>query len=384
MNSRNKIGITAVLAVLALPAAAMANAGTPLMWAGMLHLVFGNALIGILEGGLLAKLFRLRVGRTIVVLILANYFSAWLGMGLLGYLISSALPMELGNAWRFIWMMVAVTYVITLICEFPFIAFALRRDPHWFRKAVRGSLIVQTVSYVLLFGWYWIASPTSLYTKTNIVELSAMDLPSDVVVYFISARDGNVYQRALAGPGEVNVFDLGSTHGYDRLFIRPNAKNDERVDLMARLETEDYRHPKITTIGESFAPVEASAWEAEGVSSDPEMEILFGRRGAPRLGSARESEWSFWPNFWAGGGLRGTRATDQARAGFAIETPFVAWQVRNVTHLPTDKVLLQLGPDQICVYDPEKKQIALVTKGRGPVAVLDEKAASQPSSPRAD
>ena len=38
------------LCVLALPMVAMANAGTPLMWAGMLHLLFGNALIGIFEG----------------------------------------------------------------------------------------------------------------------------------------------------------------------------------------------------------------------------------------------------------------------------------------------------------------------------------------------
>lgn len=32
----------------------LANAGTPLMWAGMLHLVIGNAIIGIAEGALLA------------------------------------------------------------------------------------------------------------------------------------------------------------------------------------------------------------------------------------------------------------------------------------------------------------------------------------------
>ncbi len=39
---------------LALHQHALANAGTPLIWAGILHLVFGNAIIGIGEGILLA------------------------------------------------------------------------------------------------------------------------------------------------------------------------------------------------------------------------------------------------------------------------------------------------------------------------------------------
>jgi hypothetical protein len=47
----------------------------------------------------------------------------------------------------------------------------------------------------------------------------------------------------------------------------------------------------------------------------------------------------------------------------------VAWAVRNAVHLPGDTVLLQLGDNQICLYDPEKKQIALVARGRGPIAV---------------
>jgi hypothetical protein len=48
------------------------------------------------------------------------------------------------------------------------------------------------------------------------------------------------------------------------------------------------------------------------------------------------------------------------------------WYVRNATHLPTDKILLQLAKDQICIYDPEKEQIAFLAKGRGPIAVMEK------------
>jgi hypothetical protein len=39
---------------------AFADAGTPLMWAGMLHLVVGNAFIGVIEGLLIASIFNVR------------------------------------------------------------------------------------------------------------------------------------------------------------------------------------------------------------------------------------------------------------------------------------------------------------------------------------
>ena len=40
------------------PAVAYADAGTPLMWAGLFHLLIGNAIIGVGEGLILSRLFR--------------------------------------------------------------------------------------------------------------------------------------------------------------------------------------------------------------------------------------------------------------------------------------------------------------------------------------
>ncbi len=61
------------------PAVAVANAGTPLMWARGIHLFIGNLAIGIGEGCLPAILFRKRAAPCIGVMIAANYFSAWIG-----------------------------------------------------------------------------------------------------------------------------------------------------------------------------------------------------------------------------------------------------------------------------------------------------------------
>ncbi len=54
----------------------------------------------------------------------------------------------------------------------------------------------------------------------------------------------------------------------------------------------------------------------------------------------------------------------------AYETPFGAWPVRNAVHLPSDKVLFQLGDDQICGFDPVNRRVALLWRGRGAVPVI--------------
>jgi len=61
-----------VVGLTALPQQASANAGTPLMWAEMLHLAIGNALIGLLEGFLLVWLFRLPRAKAVGAMIAAT------------------------------------------------------------------------------------------------------------------------------------------------------------------------------------------------------------------------------------------------------------------------------------------------------------------------
>jgi hypothetical protein len=56
MNPRRVLPVVLITTV-RLPLTASANAGTPLLWAGFLHLLFGSAILGIVEGTLIAWLF---------------------------------------------------------------------------------------------------------------------------------------------------------------------------------------------------------------------------------------------------------------------------------------------------------------------------------------
>ena len=370
MKLRSSI-LLVLFAAMLLPQCAQANAGTPLMWAGMLHLVFGNFAIGVVEGLLLVWLFQAPMAKSLVVMVLANYASAWLGGLFIRGVIVNALSLDLNNGWRWFWIMVLATYCLTLMLEWPFIAWCFRRRPDWWKRSMLATLATQSASYVLLFGGYWMVSGTSLYTQMHVVAPADISLPKSVLVYFISPNDGNVYKRRLAGGEAQKVYDLHSTDKNDRLLVRPSAPDTARWDLVARLETADHNNPRLVTVQASLMADVALDWRSE--QDPPQYKGSWFNFGeAPALGSSTASQWQIRTGFWPIEGLQASNKTIKMDVHFSYETPFGQWVVRNAVLLPSDKVLFQLGTDQICVFDPVTRRIALLWHGRGPVPVIEK------------
>jgi hypothetical protein len=184
--------------------------------------------------------------------------------------------------------------------------------------------------------------------------------------YYISSDDGDVYEKTSASADSRKVFDLNSTNRQDRLYMRASLLQTNKWDVMARMDEGYQRDPKHVPVQESLVLEAVPRWDDR---FDPSA---FGKGSyswmVPRLGIAEKSSWHFDGDEWSRfeGRLSGTDIT----AGFSFDTPLVRWGVRNCTHLPGDNVLLQLGDDQVCVFDPTSNRLALVARGRGPVAVL--------------
>src|SRR6185437_157689 len=232
-----------------------------------------------------------------------------------------------------------------------FVALCFRGMPGWFRRSWKGNFIIQTASYVLLFGWYWLASGTSLYTRMHVVRADQLSLPESVLIYFISDQDGNVYERPLAGTESHMIFRLNSTNANERLLVKPSTTLSNFWDLFARLESKDESNPTLTPIKSGFAQYSV-ADERANLNPPQYPETWFNFGNTPRLGSAAKSDWDFETGFWPIEGMHGTNSVTHDQIYFSFETPFAAWTIRNATHLPGDNVLFQLGTDQICLLDP--------------------------------
>lgn len=205
----------------------------------------------------------------------------------------------------------------------------------------------------------------------QVVAPQDLALPESVLVYFIASSDGNVYRRDLASKDAQSVFELQSKHGNDRLFVRPSPLDTNRWDLMARLETGDRRSPRFVEVLTNLHVQAAPDWRSTHTDPPDYEGTWFSFGKVQGLGSATSSQWGFWAGFWPVEGLRASQKDTGIRVRLSYETPFGAWTVRNAVHLPSDKVLFQLGDDQICGFDPVERRVALLWHGRGPVPVIE-------------
>jgi hypothetical protein len=249
--TKRTIRIWLSVIVLALcPAVACANAGTPLMWASAFHLLIGNAVIGIGEGLILALLFRQKLALCIVVMLVANYFSAWIGTVFLIPLIWRTITPDLYSAWRWLWCMVVVAYGFTLLLEWPFVALCLRKCNGWFRKSAWASLLVQSASYLAIFGLYWAASGTSLLTDVDLVQPSALSLPKGAMLYYIDETNNGVYLRDFDRGDARKVYVLEPSDGWATLLLQRSVGNPGHCDLLVESRTGDQNSsPKVVSSG---------------------------------------------------------------------------------------------------------------------------------------
>jgi hypothetical protein len=355
------------LLLFATSTSALANAGTPLMWAGMLHLVFGNFLIGIGEGLVLAWVFKLRKIACVALMIAANYASAWIGLYWLDQRVVRSIHLELYNAWHWVWIMAGISYLVTLVIEWPFVVWCFLKEPRWIRRSVLGCLLVQTISYLVLFWWYWGASGKSLYTKGNIVALSDFDLPPGVSMYSIGRDDGDVHEFDFDTRATRQFAQLGSTNWEDRLAVWPANANAGPYAVVARIETADVKSPTIREILGGLTAGQVAVEAGRGGELQP---ASFNFGAVPRLGGATNTGWDVWTGFWPVEGLFARDSSGKLQLHIAFETPFAAWSIRNATQLASNHIVFQLGEDQVCILEPSSRKVARLVFGRGPVVVL--------------
>ena len=350
---------------------ASANAGTALMWIGFVHFSVGNLVIGLGEGLLLALLFRVSLWKCLAALIPANYASF-----IVGYLIVDTIEhnisVTLETAHTAFWSSMCLLYLVTLLVEFPFVAYPLWNARRRWLKAIAAGLVLQTLSYALLV-WTYLDGPIrrDFFGPSTIVPLTAMNAPDDVVVYYIDGADGDVYRQPLGSGKRTWFFDLNAQSADARLAIVTDRPDGPEWRVGAVL-AEGPAGTTITVKSPEPRDIAALEWTTlpgqERPNDDFEFHYTFWNSGpVPRLGAAQRSAWEFTKDYR--GNLFGQRHNESH--GWAVETPFFKWHVRNATHLPNDTILFQLGADMVVLFDPNTEKTARVANGYGPVALLE-------------
>lgn len=349
------------LAIFWFPLTASANAGTPLMWASMLHLIFGNMVLGVIEGLLLAWAFKLSKWKSIAILIVSNYASAWCGRLIATDDLLGLQDLSIQNLWSGFLVLVALAFCLTLLLEFPFFWFALRSRERALRRALKATPVVHAISYTMLFAWYWLASGTSMLTQLEPVSVQEIPSMEGHSLYYLSTEGDRVFRIDLNDPDARQVIiPVVAPDQNDRLFVHSNG--DAAFDLYLLLESQGAR--KSLLLGSFAGKVALEPRIAErGIEGARNTGGNFGT--VPSLAAA--SDWKFQTGFWALEGISGWNTRNNQRMHYSLEMPFVSWPVRNATCLDGGFLIFQLGDDQICWMHPETRKVALLARGKGPV-----------------
>ncbi len=311
----------------------LANAGTPLMFFGFFYVTFANVALGLLEGAMLAAIWRASFVRSVLIMVAANLVSSWVGALYLNVVAGTDLTIANVQAW--LWVSLAVMFALTLLVELPFVRWTLATPssrqrprpgiPALWRLAMHATLCVHAVSYPLMLAAAW-WSGVQLLPDWTVVPVAQLAQPGTHVVFYMEQHGTKVCRRDLVSGGDTVVGEVPSLDG-GPLFLHPDA--DGVMRLCAWLD-----HETSTVIA-----------RVPGVV-------------APTL----DSPWKFTGHFW---GYLLCEGPGQQRL-LSGETPLSQWWQIHAQPIVDDVAFVTMS-DQICLLKASTGEIALVGRGRGAV-----------------
>jgi S-formylglutathione hydrolase FrmB len=338
-----------------------ANAGTPLMLLTFAHLIFGNAIIGLVEGLLLWLMFRKSAhGAAVPLMIAANYLSAFVG---LAFLVSVSAPLvtsfllpadptralaELPEAVRTAaWVAYPAAYVLTVVLEWPFVFVALKPRSRRVLTALGASVVLQAASYAVLVPLYLSAATVTLDRDVSINSDVVTNTHDNAWIYFLDNEQSTLKRIRING----EQLEPVSTDVQGELRSLRVAQGDPAgpVQLVA-----DTSNAEAAVVIPEFCTLEKFPWKLEPGSFDTNS-----LRDETEMRVRSEM------------GLALMVSGQNDSLFLAFDTHLLFWRTSDAWPLPDQRVVYQFGP-WIVLLDFEARRIGVIAEGHSPVPVLDE------------
>jgi hypothetical protein len=347
------------IGLLILPMAAWANAGSVLF--GTVGLLLSlNVVIWLIEGILLCWWFQQRLLPSWGIMFLANLASLAAGnfvifghSDFLKHLFMGEDPIRGYPAFEY--CILAIAFVLTLMVEWPFCWWLLGDRKQRFSDSLKATGIANAVTYCwLLFMLIPSGGSHSFFGDVQIVAPSELTQTAPTaVIYYVGLDDGAVHSFHLDGSSDETITHTTFQKEDLKLFIHRNSST-QAWDLMV---CRDFIQSESEMVKESLLPPNALGNYPKENSPD------YGLR-------------YYYPTMILD--LRPTTTDTKDDSEKASAPP---WEMLNesafpsvaksVNILPNGQLVLQLV-EQVCLVDPGQKKIAYLTKGRGPLVVLEK------------
>ncbi len=368
--SKNSYRLAIVAFVICLHSSvASANPLTPVFLAQGFHLLFGNAIIGVVEGLIIALIFKIPKKRSIRRMILANYASMIVGMVILAaseHLIFGDEP-ELYRLRLFPISFFLPMLVLAIVLEWPFCAWIMPSGKGRWLRGLKASSLVQPISYAFLVGFFILISTTPEDSGIAVDRSLVPDNKDPAMIYYIGIKDGDLYKINLNGTALQKLRTLG-LRDYKKLFTAPN---EERTGWTLYVEGEHYDSKPIVLI-ENFSKRPAVSGSVIEYGGDNWRSMHTYMGPAAELRPVDQRDWKVSVSIFADKALTAKNQKTGEVIILGIDTPFNMWMPKSATVLPGNKVVAEMGGN-ILLWDIDGRKLGHITRGRSPVVSWEGK-----------
>lgn len=337
-----------LLFIVLIPQFVFANAGTPLMLLSALQLVFGNAILGLIEGLLVTKLYGVKWYRAVLLMVLGNYVSwiiGMLGIALLQEFFISFLPYLKGVfvAWVF---SLVILYFLTVVIERPFYGWIFKKANRTSKALWKLSFGVNACTYTVMISIYLLVSSNTFFT--------------DLTINQSILQESNKYELFLLKDNQLYKGDLSNSFRGHLIQAFP----DSTTDIKLALDIDNKNAPITLTISSKHGGV---LYTQTPFSNNKNLIHYTGllqqytslKTNDTDFREFKHRHWSAINYSWAADGFK-INYENNTSDHFAFEVPWMFWNVRNVSILNDNEMLILIS-NRLVLLNIKTKEIALVT-----------------------
>ncbi|NLT51858.1 MAG: hypothetical protein GXX85_13180 [Ignavibacteria bacterium] len=335
-----------LLIIFLIPQTILANAGTALMWMPILQLMFGNLLIGLIEGFAVSLIYKTKWYRSILIMIGGNYVSWLIGNGLILLFQEFIIDVAFQLKGVFVsWIIsIVILYFLTVIIEFPFFNWIFKEENRSRKRSWRLSLILNVITYTAMILIYLSVSKYNFFTDLKINQ-SLLDKDYKLELYL--KEGGNIYKGKISSDFKRKlVYKIPEKYKnlYPSLIENPK---DSTIDLFLVNYSNDtllLERSFIETKDKVFYPIiyEKYGW----VKSD--------------FRDTTNRDWEASAGGWAIEGLT-INDENELKENYAFEVPWMFWGIGQVSIINQNELICVIY-GRLVIMNKDTKEIAYITK----------------------
>ena len=328
------------------PQTILANAGTALMWMPIIQLMIGNIFIGIIEGVVVSLIFNTKWYRSILIMILGNYFSWLIGNGIL--LISQEYLIEVVfklNGVFAAWIVsLIILYFLTVVLETPFFNWIFNKENRNWKRSWNLSFILNLFTYTTMIIIYLSVSKYSFFTELK-VNQTLLDKKYNLELFIKQNNEiikGNITNDFK---GEV-IYQIPEKYEYLQLDLKENVRKNNYELVISNY------------LGDSFI-IENSFIDNSEKIYYPFLVQNFSRVKSDFRDTTNRN-WNASAGGWAIDGIT-IRNEDETKVNYAFEVPWMFWGIGQVSIINENELIYQIY-GRLVLMNKNTKEIAYITK----------------------